>query len=187
MGFTDVVGVEPSDAVAARARARGLDVRTSSVEAADLPEGAFDVVTCFDALEHMTDPVAALRRMARWIAPGGICAVTVPDFGGWWARLSGRHWPFVTPWEHLHYFGRRSLRTTLRAAGLVPASVERAGTAVSWGTLVSMVDARWDTELEGLLSDRAARGFALPFGTLLALSRPARVPGGERVHLAAHG
>jgi hypothetical protein len=77
----------------------------------------------------------------------------------------------VTPWEHLHYFDRRSLRATLRAAGFAPGSIELAGTPASFGTLAAAVDATWDTRLEGLLADRASLGLSLPFGTLLALAR----------------
>ena len=98
-GFS-VAGIEPVAEVAARARAKtGAEVTAAPVEAAE-PRGApFDVVTCFDALEHVVDPVAALRRFHGWLRPGGLLALCVPDFGGLWARASGKRWPFVTPKE----------------------------------------------------------------------------------------
>src|SRR5439155_426394 len=48
----DAVGIEPSEAAARVARAAWLDVRATTIEAAELPAGRFDVVTAFDVLEH---------------------------------------------------------------------------------------------------------------------------------------
>ena len=41
----------------------------------------FDLVTCFHVVEHLRDPVAAMRQMAEWTRPGGLVYVEVPDLG----------------------------------------------------------------------------------------------------------
>ena len=61
----EACGVEPSPRSAAlAARARGLDVRTAPFEHADLGPPGFDAVVFAGVLEHLPDPVAALRRAA---------------------------------------------------------------------------------------------------------------------------
>jgi len=178
-GFV-VRGVEPSPA-AERARARGLDVFQGPVEAAALPAASIDVVTAFDVLEHLTDPVATLVVLRRALRPGGVLVVTVPDFGGWWARGSGSRWPFVTPKEHLHYFTRRTLRASLRAAGFDATTVGLAGTPVSFGSLARKGLARAGAFVERRLGRAASRGLSLPFGTLFAVATPRPdARGGER-------
>jgi SAM-dependent methyltransferase len=46
----------------------------------DFPEATFDVVHAHQVLQHLTDPVAALREMARVTRPGGLIAVRDSDY-----------------------------------------------------------------------------------------------------------
>lgn len=169
-GFA-VAGVEPSAWAAEAARARGFDVVTGPVEALGADRGPFDVVTSFDVVEHLVDPVAGVRTLVRHARPGGLVAVTVPDFGGWWARCSGARWPFVTPKEHLHYFTRRTLRALCLAAGLRVEEVSLATTPLSLGTALSKALGAVGAAATRALGRAADRGGALPFGTLLAIGR----------------
>ena len=50
------------------------------MHALDLPDGEFDVVHAHQVLQHLTDPVAALREMARVCRPGGLVAVRDVDY-----------------------------------------------------------------------------------------------------------
>ncbi|GLD42912.1 hypothetical protein Mkiyose1665_34120 [Mycobacterium kiyosense] len=63
---------------------------TSDVHALDLPDGAFDVVHAHQVLQHVADPVQALREMKRVCAPGGIVAARDADYAGfiWYPRLA---------------------------------------------------------------------------------------------------
>jgi hypothetical protein len=71
-----VSGVEPSARSAEIARAqRGLDVQTATFDDALLPEGSFEAVVFAAALEHLHDPLAALQRARRLLAPDGLVAV----------------------------------------------------------------------------------------------------------------
>lgn len=167
LGFTPA-GIEPAPGIARAAAERsGCPVRVGTLDDAILAAASYDVVTMFDVLEHLTDVGAALRRLRLVLAPRGMLAVTVPDFGGLWARASGRRWPFLTPWEHLVYFTRRTLRGALRRAGFTQVTFHPATTPVSFGTLAAkspvpaaLVPPAW-----------RHRGVGLPFGTLFALAR----------------
>lgn len=92
-----VVGVDASGEVLEDARARaaeaGVDVELvqGDVYALDLPDDAFDVVHAHQLLQHLSDPVAALREMRRVARPGGIVAVRDADYGGftWYPANAG--------------------------------------------------------------------------------------------------
>lgn len=81
-----VVGLDLSPAPLAEARE--LAARTGAaatftvgdVYALDAPDDAFDVVHAHQVLQHLTDPVAALREMARVCRPGGLVAVRDVDY-----------------------------------------------------------------------------------------------------------
>ena len=79
----------------------------------ELPEdwaGAFDVLTAHFVLEHVADPVAVLRTLARCLAPGGMLFFSVPDPEGNAGDL------LVV--DHVNHFVPSSLHRALEAAGL---------------------------------------------------------------------
>lgn len=80
-----VLGVEPvpGPLEQARAHAAGLEnveFALGDVYALDHPAGAFDVVHAHQVLQHLTDPVAALREMLRVCRPGGVVAARDADY-----------------------------------------------------------------------------------------------------------
>lgn len=78
----DVVA-EPLDAARTNAAARGdtvTEFAVGDVYALDRPDGGFDVVHAHQVLQHLSDPVAALREMRRVCAPGGLVAARDADY-----------------------------------------------------------------------------------------------------------
>ena len=76
-----VLGIDPSPEVVAAAQAEAgaagvanLEVRVGDVYALDEADASFDVVHAHQVLQHLADPVAALREMRRVCRPGGVVA-----------------------------------------------------------------------------------------------------------------
>jgi len=74
-----VTGVDLNQKAFEPPSADGLTLREASV--LDLPFGdaSFDVVTCYQTLEHVPDPRAALLQMFRVCKPGGVLCVVGPN------------------------------------------------------------------------------------------------------------
>jgi SAM-dependent methyltransferase len=53
-----------------------------AIESVNLPEASFDLVFAHAVFEHLSAPVAALRRIRRWLRPGGRVALRSPEWGG---------------------------------------------------------------------------------------------------------
>jgi SAM-dependent methyltransferase len=127
-----VTALEPTEPALDLARAeiadRGLDTVdfvTGDVRSLDFPDGSFDVVHAHQVLQHVADPVHALREMRRVCRPGGVVAVRDSDYAAfaWWPLL-----PELDEWLALYQrlaranggepdAGRRLL-SWARAAGL---------------------------------------------------------------------
>ncbi len=76
-----LAGVEVSSEAVARGKARGFDVRLVDLEQGALPFEAaiFDVVLCYDVLEHLFSPERVLAEIHRVLRPGGKAFLCVPN------------------------------------------------------------------------------------------------------------
>lgn len=136
-----VAGVEVSPTVAAKARANGHRVEADLADLADL-SGGVDVVTFFQVLEHLADPVAALTRAAGLLRPGGHVVVETWDAGSLVARLSGRHWQQLSPPSVVWVLDEPSAATLFGRAGLALEQWRRTGKSVSAGLVLGQLAPR---------------------------------------------
>lgn len=115
----EVQGVELSAWSSAYARDRlGLRVVTGTLQQAALPDAHFDIVTLWDVIEHVPDPVPLLAEAARVLRPGGRLVLTTGDWGSAYARARGADWHLMTPPWHLSFFTRASMARAAGRAGL---------------------------------------------------------------------
>ena len=49
---------------------------------AGIPDESLDVILCVSVLEHLWEPLRALREFRRLLAPGGTCLLNVPSWRG---------------------------------------------------------------------------------------------------------
>jgi SAM-dependent methyltransferase len=111
--------VAEAAAEAGRAGVRNVSFGVGDVHAMPFPDAAFDVVHAHQVLQHLTDPVAALRQMRRVCRPGGIVAARDGDYGGmFWYPLD----PELDEWQALY-------RRVARALGAEPDAGRR---LLSW-------------------------------------------------------
>ncbi|XVQ09285.1 class I SAM-dependent methyltransferase [Spirillospora sp. CA-255316] len=99
----------------------------ADVHALDFPDDAFDVVHAHQVLQHVPDPVRALREMRRVCRPGGVVAARDADFGGMVWHPSP---PGMDGWRPLY-------RTVAREAGGEPDAGRR---LVSWARAAGFTD-----------------------------------------------
>jgi 2-polyprenyl-3-methyl-5-hydroxy-6-metoxy-1,4-benzoquinol methylase len=105
-------------AVAAKLYGLTTDDGTLAAHAAAWRE-RFDLVTLWDMLEHVDDPVALLGDVAACLRPGGVVAIKTPNIDCPEAEVFGAHYHSLKR-EHLIYFGAAGLEAAGRAAGLAP-------------------------------------------------------------------
>ncbi|MBM9462541.1 methyltransferase domain-containing protein [Aeromicrobium sp. YIM 150415] len=132
-----VVGIENVEKplVAARAGAaeRG-DTRTrfelGDVMARPFEDDSFDIVHAHQVLQHLTDPVGALREMARVAKPGGWVAARDADYAAmaWYPEL-----PELEEWRTIY-------RRVARGNGAEPDAARRMRT---WAQAAGLTDVRY--------------------------------------------
>lgn len=77
-----VVGVDLSDEAIAHARGRYASQNVEFVQgtlgALEQPDSSFDVICCFETIEHLTDPDAFLTEATRLLRPEGVLVISTP-------------------------------------------------------------------------------------------------------------
>ena len=113
--FYNVTGCDVSEHAVGVAKERFPDLDIFHAGIGDLPSGRiFDIVTAFDVLEHVADPLRAMAELSRHLGEGGVLALTIPVYDGlpgWIARLLDRDD------THLRKENRRFWREAVTSAG----------------------------------------------------------------------
>lgn len=120
-------GVEFSEYASQKARDKGLNVVTGTLESAGLNEGSFDLVTFWDVVEHLSNPRATISSAHRILKKDGIIAVNTPDSGSFVAKALNRSWHLIVPPEHIFLFSQKSLSKLLKDIGFEILFVGRIG------------------------------------------------------------
>ena len=124
LGFTHVVGFEPSEAARRSAPPQLLPaIRDKPFLPGAVEERAFSLVTCLQTIEHVPAPLELAREAHRVLEAGGAFLVVCHDRGAWSARLLGRRSP-IYDIEHLQLFDRSTVRGLLERAGFERITVE---------------------------------------------------------------
>lgn len=135
-----VVGVDVSPRAIEAARLRESDGRPEFVLtsgfALPFSEAAFDLVTSFQVLEHVPDPTAFLRELARVTRPGGTVILATPN-------AATRLYPGMTPWNrfHVHEYTAGELGELLHGAFAAVSVLGMFGAPELYETEIRRVDA----------------------------------------------
>jgi len=154
----DAAGIEPSRWAVEQGRQRGLHMIQGTLRDAELDSESFDVVTMWDVVEHLIEPMRDIREVARLLKPGGVFCVHTIDVDSRFARLMGRRWPWLVE-MHNYFFSPKTLGAMVERAGLQVDSWRVQGRYLHLGYLLSRLSG-WSAPL-GRLAEGAARALRL--------------------------
>jgi 2-polyprenyl-3-methyl-5-hydroxy-6-metoxy-1,4-benzoquinol methylase len=117
-------GYERSPARILRAQSLGVEI-LSSLENASLSE-SFHFINCNQVLEHLAQPMEALKTIARLLAPGGVAHIAVPNADDGASEFGMSSWRAgknaFQPLEHISAFTPAVLLHVSKRAGLSPSA-----------------------------------------------------------------
>jgi len=112
-----VEGIEFSPSAAKSARSAGFSVHTGSIEGAPAPSEPFDLIVAWMVLEHLHEPILALRKLADWAAPGAALVVSTPNAASLDFRVFRDLGFALQVPTHLYHYTPDSLTAVLEAGG----------------------------------------------------------------------
>jgi len=115
-----VVGIDASSRAVQRVRDElGLPAYVGMLPHLDLEPESFDVITMWQSLPHVHEPLALLHEARSLLVPGGKLILTTPNIDSWPFRWFGRHWSGLNLPRHLTHFTPVTLPQMLQRAGFV--------------------------------------------------------------------
>jgi 2-polyprenyl-3-methyl-5-hydroxy-6-metoxy-1,4-benzoquinol methylase len=170
-------GIETCAPLAAAVREKfDCPVHTTLLSECRFSAETFDVITMYDLIEHLQDPIQDLRRIQLWLKPGGVLFVLTPNDEALLRRVARLAFhasfhriqrPMHTLYyaHHLSYFTRRSLRSLFEGIGLDIVQAETRNQEMARLNISGM-----DRLAVGLIF-AASRPFSASGGKLLAWGR----------------
>lgn len=92
--YYDAYGIDISEYAIKKAKQRTTQAKISVGDATNLDYESdyFDIVTCFDLLEHLPKPALALKEFHRVLKKGGILVIRIPNISSIGAKLKKEKW-----------------------------------------------------------------------------------------------
>lgn len=113
----EVEGIEISPWAAENARSLGYAVHTGPLESSPDPAEPFDLIVGWMVLEHLHEPVFALKKLARWIRPGGWLVISTPNAAALEFQVFKEFWYALQLPTHLYHYTPQTLRQVLEHGG----------------------------------------------------------------------
>jgi len=99
LGF-NVSGVEPAMQAATTAKDAGFEIFNGLLHEAAFPDNSFDVITLYEVIEHLTDPLSLVRETHRILKPGGVFLIGTGNADSWTVSALGPKWEYFSIDSH---------------------------------------------------------------------------------------
>jgi len=115
-GF-ETFGVETSDSANYAKDHLKLNVIKGDLFSANWPDRFFDIVTLYNVLEHIHNPIQVCNEIHRILKEDGFLVIQVPNKDSFQCKLFSKRWAAFDVPRDLYYFGLETLRSLLKKAG----------------------------------------------------------------------
>ncbi len=174
LGVSELTGVEPSEAPIAAARnSVGPFLRQGSFDPSDFAPASFGLITCFQTIEHVADPLAICRGARQLLRPGGHLALVCHDYRALPNRLLGTRSPIYDV-EHVQLLTRRPLRCLFARSGFSTVTIRPLLNRYPlryWARLAPFPHQLKAWSLRKLDGPVGSPAIPIPVGNLLAVGR----------------
>ncbi|PLX26231.1 hypothetical protein C0580_00355 [Candidatus Parcubacteria bacterium] len=162
----DTYGIDISDYASQLAREKGHRAWAGKDLSVVDTEDKFDIVTMWDVLEHLPDPLVYLKELRSKMVEDSVLAVNTIDRGSLWAKMLGKRWQLIMPPEHLMYYTYKNLEDLFDKAGFEIIDKRKIGKKFSlpyiFHILHNSKNIPWFKSLSDFFDKPMWRKFAIP-------------------------
>ncbi len=127
----EVYGTEYTDEAVRMCQEKGINMHKGTLDPANYDPESFDIITSFEVIEHINNPLEELHNFNQILRPGGLVYVTTPNFNSLLRyRLKSAYNVICYP-EHLSYYTPKTLKSVFSKSGFKPLKVEATGISLT--------------------------------------------------------
>jgi ubiquinone/menaquinone biosynthesis C-methylase UbiE len=112
-----LTGIEISSGGIRSAHDLGVSLLLGTLEDQNFANSSFDLVTMWNVLEHLPDPVNSLREVFRILSLGGYLTLIVPNIASHQFIRFGSNWWVLQIPQHLVFFSPKTIKRALEKVG----------------------------------------------------------------------
>jgi len=127
----EVYGTEFSEKAIEILNKKGINSKTGSLKVNNYAEGMFDIITSFEVLEHIYNPIEELNKFNYLLRNNGLLYATTPNFNSLSRKLLNEKWNIITYPEHLTYYSCKSINKILVNSSFLKLHVKTTGFSIS--------------------------------------------------------
>lgn len=125
--LAQLLAVEPSTTLAKECQAKGLTVVEDIVENVNGYDNSADLVTCFEVLEHVYDPLEFVQVLKGLARPGGYVFISTLGIDGFDLQVLWESSSQISPPHHINFLSVKGFERLFERAGLVDITVTTPG------------------------------------------------------------
>lgn len=127
----EVYGTEYSMKAKEICEGNGIDIHLGKLKFDTFIEDSFDVITSFEVIEHINNPVDDASCIYSFLRKGGLFYCTTPNFNALLRFYLKENYNIITYPEHLAYYTNKSLQKLLISVGFKKVKILSTGISIS--------------------------------------------------------
>jgi 2-polyprenyl-3-methyl-5-hydroxy-6-metoxy-1,4-benzoquinol methylase len=127
----DVYGTEYTDEAIKICKEKGFTMHKGSLDTDNYPIESFDIITSFEVMEHINNPVEEVNRFNKLLRKGGLFYFTTPNFNAIERIYLKEYYSVVSYPEHLSYYTKRTAKQLLENNGFKELKMTTTGFSIS--------------------------------------------------------
>ncbi len=127
----DVHGTEFTDDAVRICRDKGIKVYQGALDKVNLPDGYFDIITSFEVIEHIYNPITEIGKLDRLLRHGGLMYHTTPNFNSLLRYYLKGDYNVISYPEHLSYYTPKTISKLFESLGYRKRFIKTTGISLS--------------------------------------------------------
>jgi SAM-dependent methyltransferase len=113
----EVYGTEYTDQAMDICNGKGIKMNKGKLDPSHYELGAFDIVTSFEVLEHINNPMEEVKNFYKTLRSGGLLYFTTPNFNAFERYYLKESYNIICYPEHLSYYTKSTMNRLLSDNG----------------------------------------------------------------------
>lgn len=127
----EVFGTEFTEDAVSVCRSKGIMMHQGKLDTENYPASSFDIITSFEVLEHINDPLEEVKKFHALLRKEGIVYLTTPNFNSLSRLVLKEKWNVLEFPEHLGYYTTTVLKQLFKSGGFNSLSTATTGISIT--------------------------------------------------------